>query len=217
MIIRAVVFDLDGTLVDSFEAIHASLVAAMKALGLPPWDLETTVRHVGRGVDYLVEAAVGPTLREGALDVFRKDYAATCLTKTRLLPTVSQTLPKLVRSGYVLAVATNKPIDFTRRILDHLGIASYFRCVLGPEQVTRPKPAPDMLQAILACLDVQPSECVYVGDMPLDVETATRAGVSCFLVATGAFGWSELASRACVPVFRSLAEVADALDRRVSP
>lgn len=217
MIIRAVVFDLDGTLVDSFEAIHASLVAAMKALGLPPWDLETTVRHVGRGVDFLLEAAVGPAWKERALDLFRTDYAATCLTRTRLLPTVSQTLPRLARSGYAQAVATNKPIEFTRRILDHLGIASYFRCVLGPEQVSRPKPAPDMLQAILACLDVQPSECLYVGDMPLDVETAAQAGVSCFLVATGAFGWAELASQTCVPVFRSLAEVADALERRGSP
>ncbi len=217
MTIRALVFDLDGTLVDSFEAIHASLVAAMKALGLPPWDLGTTVRHVGRGVEFLVEAAVGPAFKTRALEIFRTDYAATCLARTRLLPTVSETLPRLARSGYALAVATNKPIDFTRRILDHLGIAPHFRCVLGPEQVARPKPAPDMLQAILACLNVQPGECLYVGDMPLDVETATQAGVSCFLVATGAFGWSELASRTDVPVFRSLAEVADALERRVSP
>lgn len=217
MTIRALVFDLDGTLVDSFEAIHASLAAAMNFLGLPPWDLETTVRHVGRGVDFLVKAAVGSAWKEKALDVFRADYAQTCLTRTRLLPTVSETLPRLVRAGYALAVATNKPIGFTRAILEHLRIASYFRCVLGPEQVARPKPAPDMLQAILASLGVRPEECLYVGDMPLDVETAAQAGVPCFLVATGAFALSELASQVNVPVFRSLAEVADALERRVSP
>jgi len=215
--IRAIVFDLDGTLVDSFEAIHASLIVAMTSLNLPPWDLDTTVRHVGRGVDFLVESAVGPALKDKALELFRTDYAKTCLTRTRLLPTVCETLTRLVRSGYALAVATNKPIDFTRNILEHLGVASYFRCVLGPEQVARPKPAPDMLQAILASLEVQPSQCLYVGDMPLDVETATQAGVSCILVATGAFAWSDLVSRVAVPVYRSLAEIADALERRNSP
>lgn len=217
MSIRAIVFDLDGTLVDSFEAIHHSLVAAMTSLGLPPWDLETTVRHVGRGVDFLVESAVGPALKERALEIFRADYAEACLARTRLLPTVSDTLPRLARSGYALAVATNKPFAFTRSILDHLGVAPYFRCVLGPEQVARPKPAPDMLQAILASLEVHPSQCLYVGDMPLDVETAAHAGVSCVLVATGAFAWSDLVSRVDVPVYRSLAEIADELERRDSP
>lgn len=216
MTIRAVVFDLDGTLVDSFEAIHTSLVVAMKCLKVPPWDLQTTIRHVGRGVDFLVESAVGPAFKEKALEIFRTEYAKTCLTRTRLLPTVSDTLPRLARSGYALAVATNKPIDFTRIILDHLGVASCFRCILGPEQVARPKPAPDMLQAILASLEVQPSQCLYVGDMPLDVETAAQAGVSCVLVATGAFAWSDLVSRVTVPVYRSLAEIADALERRNS-
>ncbi|MEW6441792.1 MAG: HAD-IA family hydrolase [bacterium] len=212
MTIHGLIFDLDGTLVDSFQAIHASLQSAMGSLGMTPWDYATTVRNVGRGLGHLIEAAVGRDRKAEALERFRADYAATCLTRTSLLPGVAETLPRLKASGRRLAVATNKSLPFTLQILGHFGIHSHFDCVLAPEEVARPKPHPDMIRAVLRRLDLPARHCLYVGDMPLDVETATRAGVGCMLVATGFYPFEELARTVSVPVVRRFSQVADALD-----
>jgi len=214
MAYRGIIFDLDGTLVDSFRAIHGSLKEAMMALGVSPWDYETTVHHVGRGIDHLVETAVGPQRKPRALDLFRKDYAATCLSMTFLLPSVAETLSRLSNNGYRLAVATNKSLPFTRKILEHFAIDSCFDCVLAPEEVSRPKPHPDMIQAILGRLQLSKQECLYVGDMPLDVETATKAGVDCLLVATGAYSYSELILEVQVPVVETFSQIPAYVERR---
>jgi phosphoglycolate phosphatase-like HAD superfamily hydrolase len=204
---RGIIFDMDGTLVDSFHAIHGSLTEAMQRVGLAPWDLETTKQHVGRGIGYLVESAVGATKKEEAAKIFRQDYGETCLARTFLLPSVSETLPLLRASGVRLAVATNKALAFTERILAHLEIDRYFECVLGPEAVARPKPHPDMIDTILARLELAKEVSLYVGDMPLDVETASWAGLDCLLVATGPYGYPTLQREVSVPVLEAFAEI----------
>ncbi len=202
-----IIFDMDGTLVESFHAIHGSLTEAMKRVGLTPWDLETTKRHVGRGIEYLVECAVGGEKKEEAAAIFRQDYSETCLARTALLPSVAETLPLLKASGRKLAVATNKSLAFTGRILDHLGVKGYFDCVFGPESVARPKPFPDMIRAILKRFQLTEQECLYAGDMPLDVETATRAGLDCLLLATGPYSAVDLRRKVSVPVLEDFAEI----------
>ena len=119
---KGIIFDVDGTLVDAFPGIHKSLAMAMKETGVSPWDLKTTKQHVGRGVEYLVESAVGKDKKQDALEIFRKDYQTSCLKHTQLLPSVSETLPKLAAAGLLLAVATNKPLTFSNPILEQLGI-----------------------------------------------------------------------------------------------
>ena len=138
-----IIFDMDGTLVESFHAIQGSLAEAMKSVGLAPWDLETTKRHVGRGIEHLVECAVGEEKKQEALGIFRRDYGETCLDRTYLLPSVGETLHVLKDSGRHLAVATNKSLAFTGKILDHLDVKVYFTWVFAPEEVARPKPHPD--------------------------------------------------------------------------
>ncbi len=209
---QGIIFDMDGTLVDSFEALHGSLTEAMRRVGVPPWDLEATKAHVGRGNEYLVESAVGPERRDEALRIFREDYAKTCLGRTRLLPFVGDVLPILRARGLRLAVATNKPLVFTRRILDHLGVDRYFDQIFGPGGSIRPKPEPDMIQAILKGLGLEGRKCLYVGDMPLDVETAGRAGLACLLVATGPYPYAVLRREVPVPVLRGLNELVPFLD-----
>jgi phosphoglycolate phosphatase len=202
-----IIFDMDGTLVDSFHAIQGSLAEAMTGVGLAPWDLETTKQHVGRGIEHLVESAVGPEKKQEALTLFRHDYGETCLGRTYLLPSVGETLGALRDSGRQLAVATNKSLAFTERILRHLDVAAFFTCILGPEAVARPKPHPDMIRAILARFGLTERDCLYVGDMPLDVETASRADLDCLLLATGPYSSTDLRKEVSVPVLEDFAEI----------
>jgi phosphoglycolate phosphatase-like HAD superfamily hydrolase len=213
---RALVFDLDGTLVDSFSAIHQSLVKAMHSAGDEPWDLKTTKMHVGWGFESLLEKAVGPAKRDAALDVFREQYARICLSKTYLLPSVSETLQQFQDRGYRMAVATNKHSDFSSRILRHLGMFSYFLFVLGPNDVVHPKPHPDMLEGLMKRMDVERSETLYIGDMPLDVKTASHAEVDCLLVATGPYSLETLSIECNVPVVAHFADILDYLKAKGS-
>ena len=108
---------------------------------------------------------------------------------------MSLALPEALRrvlGGKTLAVATNKPSDFSRRILDHLGLGPHFDLVLGPLDVPHPKPHPDMLNRIMADLEFRPDETLYIGDMTLDAESAAKAGLACVLLATGGNTRAEL-------------------------
>lgn len=202
-----IIFDLDGTLVDSFPGIHQSLARAMRAVGVPPWDLQQTRQQVGRGVDHLLETAVGAARKERALQLFKADYIETCREKTFLLPGVRTGLQALAAAGLRLAVATNKPLTFTRLILNTLEIHARFACVMAPDRVSHPKPHPAMIRAICRDLRLEAAQCLYVGDMPLDAETASRAGVDGLLVATGATPYEALRRAVTVPVVRAFPDI----------
>ena len=206
-----------STPVENLQELASQFDAVLLACGqvsqelLDTWDLKTTKQHVGRGVEYLVESAVGKDRKQDALEIFRKDYQTSCLNHTQLLPSVSDTLSKLATAGLLLAVATNKPLTFSNPILEQLGIDSYFSCILGPESVPRPKPYPDMIHTALKRLGLKKHECVYIGDIPLDVETASQAAVDCILVATGANCHSDLVKAVPVPVLNTFSEIPDYL------
>jgi phosphoglycolate phosphatase len=204
---KGVIFDLDGTLVDSFPGIHQSLARAMAAVGVPPWDLEQTRQNVGHGIDHLLETAVGTEKKKRALQQFKADYVDTCQEKTFLLPGVREGLDAMETAGLRLAVATNKPLTFTRLILNRLNINTCFSCVMAPDRVRYPKPHPDMIRAIRNELHLEAAACLYVGDMPLDAETASRAGVDCLLLATGATPFHEMKKGVQVPVLRGFSDI----------
>jgi phosphoglycolate phosphatase len=191
--IQAIIFDLDGTLVDSYPGIHQSLNAMLQALGQLEVDLETVKRRVGRGVLNLIQQSVPPELVSQGLELFRSSYDRTVLSGTFLLPDVRETLSELKRRKILLALASNKPVEFTLNIVDYLKIDSYFLVCSGPEGEIRPKPDPSMLRSILRQLHVGVDVTLYVGDMTLDAETARNAGVRLALVATGGNTRTELA------------------------
>jgi len=214
---RAVVFDFDGTLADSYPAITASVNFVRAGYGLPPLDEAGVRRYVGRGPAYLLEHTVPGGEIEKDLARYRAHHPSVMRAGTRLLPGAAGTLAALRQNGLALGVCSNKPVAFTRQLLDYLGIARFLGAVLGPEDVRRPKPAPDMLQAALSRLHVTAQDALYVGDMVVDVETARQAGVAVWVVATGSDDRDTLAAARPDRLLRDLGELASLLGRPEQP
>jgi phosphoglycolate phosphatase len=182
---RAVLFDLDGTLIDSYPAIAASVNHVRSLYGLAPLPEGEVRKHVGRAPPYLLEHAVGCGSTAENVAAYKAHHPSVMLTGTRLLPGAAEALRALHRRGLRLGVCSNKPVAFTRQLADYLGVADCLDLLLGPEDVGRPKPAPDMIQAALPRLGVRAEETLYVGDMTVDIVTARAAGVHVWVVSTG--------------------------------
>lgn len=191
-LIRGVIFDFDGTLIDSYEAIGESLNHVRSSFSLPPYAAEEIRPMVGHGLEQLIVRAVGADRVEDGVRLFREFYATVCERKTTILPQVKETLDTLDRRGYLMAIASNKPSYFARDILKALEFDHLFVEVLGPNDVQRPKPDPEMLEIIIMRIGLSPEEVVYVGDMPLDVEAGRRAGVAVYAVPTGSASRDDL-------------------------
>jgi len=205
-----VVFDLDGTLVDSYGAIATCLNAARAAFDLPALD-ELEVRGlVGHGLESLLASQLGASRVAEGVRTFRDLYARIGVERTTALPGVVEGLSALAARGYRMAVATNKPASFAEPILEALDLARYFRYVAGPDRIGATKPDPALLAVCLRALDVSPAQAAYVGDMVLDVETADRAGVSVVLVCGGSSSESDLRATGR-PVARAFREVVELL------
>jgi phosphoglycolate phosphatase len=183
--LRAVLFDLDGTLIDSYPAITASVNHVRAGHGLPPLSEPEVRKHVGRGPAYLMEHAVGTGDVSANVRAYRAHHPSVMRSGTEMLPGAVQALRALHRRGLRLGVCSNKPVAFTRELAAYLGVADLLELVLGPEDVARPKPAPDMLLAALRRLSLPPAQVLYVGDMTVDIDTARAAGVRVWVVATG--------------------------------
>ena len=203
----AVVFDLDGTLLDSYAAIHDSLNAVLESMGLPAVTLEETRRRVGRGLDVLMAESVGEARRDEGVRLFRDHYEKSGPESTRLLPGADEVTRTLAGRRVKLAIASNKPARFSRQLLEHLGMLERFGVVYGPDDGFPPKPAPHMLFMALGVLGVRSADALYVGDMPIDVLTARAAGVAIAVVPTGSSTRKELLDAGPDVVLAGLADV----------
>jgi phosphoglycolate phosphatase len=214
---RAVLFDFDGTLADSYPAITASVNYVRAAHGLPPL-AESQVRpHVGRGPVHLLQMTV-PGGEVGAdLARYRTHHPSVMIEGTHLFPGVAETLQALHHAGLFLAICSNKPVAFTRGLLDHFGLKPVFTAILGPEDVTHPKPAPDLLLAALARLSVRADEALYVGDMDVDVLTARAADVRVWVVPTGSSSLATLQSAKPDRLLDTFRDLLSLLNLRLSP
>jgi len=208
---KAVLFDFDGTLADSYPAIAASVNYVRSRHGLPPLSEAEVRRHVGRGAGYLLEHTVPAGSLEANCAAYRAHHPSVLRSGTRLLPGAAEALNALHERGLLLGVCSNKPVDFTRELVAYLGIASCLNVVLGPEDVPHPKPAPDMLRAALSRLKVAADEALYIGDMGVDIQTARAAGVSVWVVPTGSDEVETLRQAHPDRLLRDLGELPDLL------
>ncbi len=183
---KAVCFDFDGTLADNFAAIAAGVNHVRALRDLKPLSLEEVKHCVGRGIVYLITHTVPAGEPAANIAAYDEYFPKVMLKGTSLLPGAADALAYLHRSGRKIALCSNKMSRFSRVLLENLHVYSYFAAVLGPEDVERPKPAPDMLLAAMKKLGVTAAETLYIGDMTVDVQTARAAGVSVWIVATGA-------------------------------
>lgn len=184
--VDALVFDLDGTLVDTFTDLAASVNHLRGEFGLEPLSLETVKGHVGKGVRHLVERCLGPHTigpLDGAVERFVRHYASHLLDSTRPYPGVVDGLRRL--GTRPMAVLSNKPAAQTRDIVHRLGLQGFFTHVFGGDSFPGLKPDPSALEGTLASLSTAPDRALMVGDSLVDLNSARAVGVPIVLVTTG--------------------------------
>jgi phosphoglycolate phosphatase len=189
-IVRGIIFDLDGTLVDSAGEIATALARTFDSLGLAPVPRAQVERMIGRGVRVLVERALAHVGARGvdvdeAVVTFELHYAQTVGTDATLFEGVSQGLGLLEARGMPLAVVTNKPRYFTLQLLERLGVARYFAAVVAGDDGHPKKPAPDMVLSAAQALGCAPREALVIGDSDNDTVAARAAGCAVWCVRHG--------------------------------
>lgn len=185
--ISAVVFDLDGTLIDSAPDIRLCLNAVLADLGAPALTLPQVHSFIGNGAPHLVKLALAasdldPALHARALAAFLALYDDAHV-ETVLYPHVIETLETLGSMGHRLGLCTNKPEGPTRFVLERFGVAGFFDAVVAADTLAQRKPDPAPLLHTLDLLGATRS--VYVGDSDVDAETATRAAIPFALFTEG--------------------------------
>ncbi len=213
--VRLLVFDLDGTLVDSKQDLAMSVNAMRTEMGLAPLPLELIATYVGNGVRPLVRRSLGTHADEESVErglaFFLGYYREHMLDRTAPYPGVSEALQKL--SGRKMAVLTNKPVDFSREMIARLGFAPHFTYVYGGNSFPKKKPDPIGLNKLMEDFQVAAADTLMIGDSDTDVLTGRNAGVWTCGVTYG-FGAHTLATVSPDLVIDDLRELPPLLEGR---
>lgn len=189
---RAILFDLDGTLVDSAPDIRAAVNALLARRNLGPLSMPEVKSMIGHGIKKLVErayAACGQPLAGDALErefeAMMTIYGEHLTVLATLMPGAREAVQACRDAGMLLGLVTNKPQRFTEAILAHFGFGDDFDVIIGGDAGFAKKPEPDMLLAALDRLGVGPGEALMVGDSAADVQAARAAGISVTIIEGG--------------------------------
>jgi phosphoglycolate phosphatase len=178
--VHALIFDLDGTLIDSKRDLIFSVNAMLTEMGRQELPEETISGYIGHGAPTLVARALGGSATEEehkrALQFFLGYYEEHKMDTTCAYPGVAETLAELQRKNMPMAILTNKPARISVRILDSLGLANYFRAIYGGNSFETKKPDPLGANTILGELGAAPQSAMVIGDSEVDIQTARNAG-----------------------------------------
>jgi phosphoglycolate phosphatase len=180
--IKAVIFDLDGTLLNTIDDITDSLNIALSSCGFRRHTAEETKMHVGSGVKVLVQRALaGAAFTDRQFSCvearYLQEYSARQATKTTAYPGLIHAIDELRSMGVKTAVLSNKPHQDTLKTVEHFFTPARFDLVLGQREGVPPKPDPAALYGIIKELGVAKEECLFVGDSDVDMKTAENAGI----------------------------------------
>jgi phosphoglycolate phosphatase len=215
--IKAVIFDLDGTVIDATEAIVASFLHTFAVIGERPPPRAEIVKSIGYVIEEQFRLFTAHDPNECAR-IYRAHNLGVACRQTRLMPGAKESLMRLQAHDVLLGFATSKGRDRAEMTLAHLCVLDMFSARVGSGDVTRPKPHPEAVFKALEGLDSTPEETFVVGDTPLDVLAARAACVRCLCVTTGYATEQELRASRPEAVFGSLEEVARyVLSHCVSP
>lgn len=193
----AVIFDLDGTLIDSLLDIADALNETLVEHGRATASLEDVRQWIGDGLAQLCHRA-WPEAEEARLAEFAREtgrrYQGRCLAQTRTYPNIRKMLELLRQAGVPLAVVSNKPEAMVRQVLEGLSLSEFFAEVRGYIVEEHKKPSPHHALAVATRLQVPTSRVFLVGDSPVDIETARRAGMRSIGVIWGFRSRQELAA-----------------------
>lgn len=204
---RTVLFDLDGTLIDHFAAIHRSHAHAMQSLGLPAPTPDQVRASVGGGLEQAIGRLAGKENVAAVLARYRPYWDATMLDDVHLLPGAREILAALRQAGIQTAVFTNKHGPSSRRICTHLGIDRLLDGNFGATDTDWIKPQREFADHVLAQLHASAAGTALVGDSPYDLAAAQNAGLDFFGVTTGTHSAAELHAAGANRVFPNLADL----------
>lgn len=177
MSIKLIIFDLDGTLVDSIVDLTHALNYATRPFGIRERSVDEMRDLVGTGISIVIDKVIAEEgeLKEKVLSRFMEYYGEHLVVYTTLYPGVEETLKLLVK--YKKAVVTNKREKFAKRGLEELGMGTYFDSILGSDSVGKKKPSPEPILHLLRKFDLAPDEAVIVGDSEIDMAAGKSAGI----------------------------------------
>lgn len=190
---RALLIDLDGTLMDTVPDLAEAVNCMREELGLQRIAVDRIARYIGKGASVLIHRALTDDLegRCGEADhrrgmaSFKRHYHRLNGVRTKVYEGIHEALDELRAGGLVLACVTNKPREFTVPLLERLGMSASFAVVVAGDDVAHPKPHPALLLAACERLDVEPVQALMVGDSLNDAQAARAAGMQAVLVETG--------------------------------
>jgi phosphoglycolate phosphatase len=201
------IFDLDGTLIDAYQAISRSLNHTRRFLGYPPVGFRKAKKSVGKGERHFISLFFPAREVEQALALYRRHHKKELTRYTRVKPHAHRLLRALKQRGCLVAIASNRPSIFTGRIVKGLRLRKYFDLIVCGDQIQRLKPHPKILRHIMRAFKVPKESAVFIGDMSVDMETAARAGVDAVFIKGGSDSVSQIKDYPVRKVISSLKEI----------
>jgi len=201
--LRAVLFDLDGTLIESADAIVDSMWHVFDTIGEPRPTRQAIIDSIGCPLREQLQILTQHD-PDACIAVYRPHYAATACAKTALLPGVREILAAVQGAGLRIGLVTSKKREAAEQILEYHGILDYFEVRIGPHDVEKPKPHPEPLLKAAGLLGLPVESVYYVGDMHFDILAARAAGMPCIALTTGFGDAGQLRDLAPEVVLESL-------------
>lgn len=204
--LKAVAFDMDGTLVDSLETITEAFNHMFVSLGYPTMTIQEVARRTAISLKDFVDVFLKPEERQIGIKLFRDFYDTIYLTKTKMMPGARETLNAL-NGAVIQGIVTNKRGAYARSLAEHFGFDSDMIRIIGAQDGFKAKPSGEMFEELLRSAGSTKDETVYVGDSPLDIEAAANAGIDAFVVANSVFSAEELSRHKPRRVLSSITEL----------